>query len=413
MTSPSFSLPAAASRLRKQGVILPDPSQVYVDGSVDPGAIGPGTVLYPGTRLSGSRLSIGPDCHIGSEGPATIEDAQLDAKVTVAAGFVAGSVLLEGCRVGSGAHIRPGCLLEESANVAHSVGLKQTVLLPYVTLGSLINFCDILMAGGTGPDHHSEVGSSYIHFNFTPHGDKATASLLGEVPGGVMLDRDPVFLGGQGGLVGPVRMAYGTVVGAGTVLRQDVLETGLLVLGADPSPPVRRPVHSGCYRRVDRVIRHGLHYIGQIAALEAWYRYVRLAPSGLSTWYQACCEGALRVLDLVLAERIARLAAVAARMPTSIAAAQPGRGQDLHHLDATWPDIEARLRAGVPEETGADAREAFLTDWDSGTQGIPYLETIQGLETESKKQGTSWLQQVVEQVARLWTYVPSTGEQGS
>ena len=31
-----------------------------------------------------------------------------------------------------------------------------------------------------------------------------TASLIGDVPGGVMLNRRPIFLGGQGGLVGPV-----------------------------------------------------------------------------------------------------------------------------------------------------------------------------------------------------------------
>ena len=66
------------------------------------------------------------------------------------------------------------------------------------------------MAGGTSRKNHSEIGSSYIHFNFTPHQDKATPSLVGDVPRGVMLDRAPIFLGGQGGLVGPVRIAYGT-----------------------------------------------------------------------------------------------------------------------------------------------------------------------------------------------------------
>jgi len=84
------------------------------------------------------------------------------------------------------AEVREGCLLEEEANGAHTVGLKQTILFPFVTLGSIVNFCDILMAGGTDRRNHSEVGSSYIHFNYTPNQDKATASLIGDVAYGVM-----------------------------------------------------------------------------------------------------------------------------------------------------------------------------------------------------------------------------------
>ena len=110
--------------------------------------------------------------------------------------------------MGSGAHVRTGTLLEEQAGAAHTVGFKQTIFLPFVTAGSLINFCDCLMAGGTSRKNHSEIGSSYIHFNFTPRQDKATASLIGDVPRGVMLDQAPIFLGGQGGLVGPVLLDF-------------------------------------------------------------------------------------------------------------------------------------------------------------------------------------------------------------
>ena len=85
--------------------------------------------------------------------------------------------------MGSGAHVRAGTLLEEEFDGAHAVGLKQTLFLPFVTAGSLINFCDALMAGGTSRKNHSEIGSSYIHFNYTPHRDKATPSLVGDVPG--------------------------------------------------------------------------------------------------------------------------------------------------------------------------------------------------------------------------------------
>jgi len=116
--------------------------------------------------------------------------------------------------MGSGSHVRDGTILEEQASVAHTVALKQTILFPFVTLGSLINFCDCFMSGGTDRKNHSEVGSSYIHFNFTPNQDKATASLIGDVPNGVMLNKNPIFLGGQGGLIGPCRLTFGTIIAA-------------------------------------------------------------------------------------------------------------------------------------------------------------------------------------------------------
>ena len=102
--------------------------------------------------------------------------------------------------MGSGAHVRAGCILEEQASGAHTVGLKHTILFPFVTLGSLVNFCDCLMSGGTDRKNHSEVGSSYIHFNYTPQpGQGHPPPLVGDVPHGVMLNQAPIFLGGAGG----------------------------------------------------------------------------------------------------------------------------------------------------------------------------------------------------------------------
>jgi hypothetical protein len=97
-----------------------------------------------------------------------------------------------------------------------------------------------LMAGGTSRSNHSEVGSSFVHFNFTPRQDKATPSLFGDVPGGVLLDRLPIFLGGQGGVAGPVRMAYGTILAAGSICRKDVLAPGTIIQPPAPDIPLRR-----------------------------------------------------------------------------------------------------------------------------------------------------------------------------
>ena len=186
-------------------------------------------MIHAGCRLFGKSTLIMGQTQIGYESPVTIQDCQLGPRVALKGGFFKESVFLEKASAGSGSHVREGCIFEEEAKIAHTVGLKQTILFPFVTLGSLINFCDCLMAGGTSRKNHSEVGSAYIHFNFTPNQDKATPSLVGDVPKGVMLDQLPIFLGGQGGLVGPSRLAFGTVIAAGTIFRKDEIRPGRML----------------------------------------------------------------------------------------------------------------------------------------------------------------------------------------
>ncbi len=209
--------------LIRKGVEAPNPLSLDIGDEVDPDRIsGDGVTLYPGCRLYGAKTVVSAGVRLGAEAPVTLDSCWLGPQVELKGGYFKKSVFLEKANMGLGAQVREGCLLEEEANGAHCVGLKQTILLPFVTLGSLINFCDCLMAGGTSRKDHSEVGSSYVHFNFTPDGNKTTASLFGDVPRGVMLDRPRIFLGGQGGAVGPVRVGYGTVVAAGSLLRRDV-----------------------------------------------------------------------------------------------------------------------------------------------------------------------------------------------
>ena len=220
-------LPLPVLRLIKKGVHIPAPFSVDIGAEVDPARIsGEGVVFYGGTKIYGSGTLISAGTKLGCEAPVTLSDCRLRRGVVLKGGFFESSVFLANANMASCARVREGCLLEEEANGSHTVGLKQTILFPFVTLGSLINFCDCFLAGGTSRKDHSEVGSSYIHFNYTPNQDKATPSLLGDVPRGVMLREPPIFLGGQGGLVGPVRIGFGTVIAAGTIRREDCPEGG-------------------------------------------------------------------------------------------------------------------------------------------------------------------------------------------
>ncbi|HBJ75812.1 MAG TPA: UDP-N-acetylglucosamine pyrophosphorylase, partial [Syntrophaceae bacterium] len=298
-------------QLLDKGVEIPNPGTLDIGNDVNVDQIsGDGVRIYPGCRIYGGKTVISSGCKLGYEAPVTIEDCQLGSKVELKGGFFSKSVFLEKANMGMGAHVREGCILEEEAGGAHSVGLKQTILFPFVTLGSLINFCDCLMAGGTSRSNHSEVGSSYIHFNFTPDADKTTASLLGDVPRGVMLNQPPIFLGGQGGIIGPARLGFGNVVAAGSVLRHDYPGDNQLIFEQAPAGSVKN-YRQAAYPGIGRVVKNNILYLANLTALEMWYTHIRkpfleAQPFGLLLY-----AGVLEQLAAGKKERLKRLKAMA------------------------------------------------------------------------------------------------------
>jgi UDP-N-acetylglucosamine/UDP-N-acetylgalactosamine diphosphorylase len=373
---------------------------VEIGSDVDCARISPDAMIFAGCRIQGAETSIGPKCVIGAEAPVVVENCQLGRGVKLKGGYFSGSVFFDGANMGSGAHVRAGTILEEEANGAHTVGLKQTILLPFVTLGSLINFCDVLMAGGTSRKNHSEVGSSYIHFNFTPHQDKATASLVGDVPQGVFLDKTPIFLGGQGGLVGPSRLAYGSVVAAGGVCRQDIPEENQLLIPSTPEAGLRS-YETGVYRKAGRIVKNNLAYIGNILALREWYRTVR-SRFIRDTFDQAVLDGGLKNLELVLAERIKRLGDLADKMEYSSQwlAAHGGSVEEIEtqkRFRDAWPGIKARL-AELDVQPSGD----FVQALEKQPENESYINAIQTMEPATREAGRAWLQSIVDEAEQLW-----------
>ncbi len=376
----------AIARLVEKGVEIPNPLTLDIGPEVDTARIsGDGVTIYPGCRLYGAATVVSAGVKLGAEGPVTVDGCRLGPDVELKAGSFKDSVFLEKANMGPGAQVREACLLEEEANGAHCVGLKQTILFPFVTLGSLINFCDCLMAGGTSRKVHSEVGSSYIHFNFTPDGNKTTPSLFGDVPRGVMLDRPPIFLGGQGGAVGPLRLGFGTVVAAGSILRRDVPADGKLVIGPSHPGAVRDHVPN-VYPDLTRVVANNVTYLANLVALEEWYVHVRRRFFAAQDLGALVYEGALEVLAAAKKERIKRLEAMAAK----VAPGEPGR----EALRAKAADVGALFLAEPP----AAGREAFLVAFDAATAGATagYVQTIQRLPGDVAAAGVGWLQQVVD-----------------
>ena len=389
-------------QLIKKGVVIPSPESIEIGANVDVGNIsGDSVQIHSGCKLLGGSTRIMAHTRIGYEAPVTIQDCQLGPRVALKGGFFKQSVFLENASAGSGSHVREGCIFEEEANIAHTVGLKQTILFPFVTLGSLINFCDCLMAGGTSRKDHSEVGSAYIHFNFTPNQDKATPSLIGDVPRGVLLDQAPIFLGGQGGLVGPCRIAFGTIAAAGSILRKDVLKNNRIVIeaaakgGSIPHVP-------GRYRLIKRTLVNNVLYIGNLIALAQWYRHVRSQfISGLFPDFLH--QAVLDKLQIILDERIRRLDQLAGKMMLSIQKHSGKTGgsklltQQQELLDNRGALVDSLQK--VSSYAGDPAlRDQFLGALACRIQPNKpkYINLIRSLDPKTKKLGSQWLQEIVD-----------------
>ncbi len=378
-----------------RGVDIPCPSTLDIGDEVCVDWISSkGVKIYPGCRIYGSETVISSGCRLGQEGPATVDNCQLGKNVELKGGFFCQSIFLEKSAMGLGAHVREGCILEEQAGGAHCVGLKHTILFPFVTLGSLINFCDCLMAGGTSRQNHSEVGSSYIHFNFTPDGDKATPSLIGDVPKGVMLNQPPIFLGGQGGMIGPLILGYGNVVAAGSVLRKNYPEENQLIFATGPARNIQI-ARSAPYTDISGIMENNLLYLANIKALEQWYKNVRRDFLEEDEFGSLLYQGAMDKLRLAVRERLQRLKLMADK-----AASVPPRRHEseaqvlLEHID----DIEHILSVPALPEAVTAEREVFLNFVAAHRENrsLSYVDVIRGLPPDASAKGVRWLQNIVD-----------------
>ena len=288
-------------KLVQKGVVIPCPMAVVLE-DVDTNRILPGAVLYPGTVLRGPKTFIGRNTEVGAGGGALLENALVGPKCKIAQGVYRDCVILHGAIIRNGAEIREGSIVEEGVELGHNVGLKQTILFPNVVAGSLINFCDAIVAGGTSRKNHTEIGSSTALYNFTPQGDKF-ASLFGDVRRGVFLDQPPIFIGGQTKIISPVRVGYGAVIAAGSKLNRDL--------------PAKR-IYSGGVRdfegdfdpdllwRPDRKIETTLMVIEQLRLLKTWYEKVRI-PLYEGTEYQPLFKAGVDNIKTCIEDRRERL----------------------------------------------------------------------------------------------------------
>jgi UDP-N-acetylglucosamine/UDP-N-acetylgalactosamine diphosphorylase len=194
--------------LRRAGVVVWGAERVFIGPEVATDRIEPGAVLMNAV-IRGPETAIGAQSKVGISGTSLLVNSQVGREVELGAGSYRNTTLFDRVKIRDFAEMRKGTVLEEEAEVGHNVGLKHTFFTVGVVAGSCINFCDVLVTGGSSRHDHSEIGSGAIHFNFDPHGDKF-GSLIGDATG-LLLRGRRIFIGGNGGVIAPVHIGFGAV----------------------------------------------------------------------------------------------------------------------------------------------------------------------------------------------------------
>lgn len=381
--------------LAARGVDVWGPERVYIGADVLLENIEPGASLINAT-VSGSRTLIGRGSRIGVSGHACVEDCQIGRDAELGAGSYQNATLLDSVRVRGFAEIREGTLLEEHVDVAHSVAFKNTVLTATVVTGSLINFCDIFMSGGTSRDDHSEVGSGAIHFNYDPRGDK-WSSMLGDATG-VLLRSAPVFIGGNSGLVSPVSVGFGAVVAAGSIVRHGVGPNCVHVEAARSQES--QSFDRERYALLGRRFVQTAHLVGTLHALDAWYEYVRLPFAGNDQ--KPLYEAARRQITNHIAERASRLQKIIGKLDRSLAKwAQVPRETGARFVAEHRLLIEnqERIAATLIDSSSPPPPEQAVEAYQKQNATDGHIFRIRGVDDAASAAFAEWLQTVAAQSA--------------
>ncbi|MFP4037581.1 MAG: hypothetical protein ACLFUE_08685, partial [Desulfobacteraceae bacterium] len=209
-----------------------------------------------------------------------------------------------------------------------------------------------------------------------------------------------------------LRVEYGTVAAAGTILRRDVLEPNKLVVGSPPKGGVIDFIPRA-YSGLRRVVEKNIHYLANLAALEAWYLYVRRPFLHEKTGGEALWSGAIERLRAAKEERIKRIKGMCANMMAALekGGASEASARQKRELNERMDELAGLfLEQGGSLQAGAWDRDEFLSSLESLSSRYrdPYVQSIQALPEAGAAAGTRWLEKVVEdRCGRASSMIPS------
>ncbi|NTW07854.1 MAG: hypothetical protein HGA29_08425 [Syntrophaceae bacterium] len=199
-------------------------------------------------------------------------------------------------------------------------------------------------------------------------------------------------------MVGPLRIGYGSVVAAGSILRKDYPQGNQLIFDIPQSRDVRDFIPAA-YPGFHRILENNILYLANLKALEAWYTHVRKQFFEAREFGLLIYNGVMENLALALKERLKRLKTMAekavSRPPEPVQSEPVDEKQTLYeHLD----DIEGVFFEKIQDDVVHQNQELFLRCFaqSKGNGAMSYIEAIRQLPPDISAKGVKWLQTIVD-----------------
>ena len=200
-----FAFEQKRAALLAAGVLMMDPSTVYVEEGV---SVGEGTLLLPGTILRGNTV-IGKNCEIGPN--TMITDCTVGDGAVVNSSQCNESVIDSGAHVGPFAYIRPNCRVGKDVKVGDFVELKNA------NIGDGTKISHLTYIGDSDVGEKCNFGCGTVVVNYD--GKKKYRTTIG----------DHCFSGCNTNLVSPVNIGDWAYTAAGSTITEDVPEGNLAI----------------------------------------------------------------------------------------------------------------------------------------------------------------------------------------
>jgi acetyltransferase-like isoleucine patch superfamily enzyme len=387
--------------LRKAGVMVWGANRVFVGPEVALDNIEPQSILM-NAILRGESTAVGAESRIGTSGTASLINVQVGRRVELGAGTYRNAAIFHDAKVRGFAELRQGTVLEESAETAHNVGLKHTFFSMGVVAGSLINYCDVLVTGGSSRQDHTEIGSEAVHFNFDARGDKF-GSLFGDARG-LLLRQRRIFIGGNTGIVGPVQVGFGAVIAAGETVREDIAEN-CLYTGSRQRRPAREQTYfdPNVYHDLERKFVATAALCGNLRAIETWYRTVRLPFSrGLDS---LLCRGAISNVRLHIEHRGLELDKLIVKLSRTMVSSED-KGNPFRRQHQSIVGTREAIRTLLTQTAAPEAPAGFQRHYRVARKTMGHCAAIREIPESIAGEAEEWLSRIasnpVEQMRKIF-----------
>jgi bifunctional UDP-N-acetylglucosamine pyrophosphorylase/glucosamine-1-phosphate N-acetyltransferase len=187
-----------------KGVRFLSPDTVRVESSV---VLNPDSVISAGVHLLG-KTEIGSGVSVGPF--SVIEDSRVDENSRIESHCVlTGANLGKNVSIGPFARLRPGSDLADDVHIGNFVEIKKSILGTGVKAGHLTYLGDAEVGA------HTNVGAGTITCNYDGFAKHKT------------IIEERVFIGSNTSLVAPVVVGTGAIVGAGSVIVENIEKDSL------------------------------------------------------------------------------------------------------------------------------------------------------------------------------------------